>query len=104
MLQVAVERGLAQQVSAFRLARQQRLKLPLLRSALVALRLYSKGHKLARAAEALASRQLLSKALRRWMAAKVRIRQQSSFATYKLGVHSHGSACCVAPKSWMSLL
>ena len=69
MLQVALKSAFAQKVSAHRLAREQHL----LHGAFVALRLYNKGHKQARAAEAFASRQVLSKALQQWVAAKVRI-------------------------------
>ena len=60
MLQVAVARRIAQKVTAFGLDREQRLKVTLLRSAFVTLQLYSRGHKLARAAQALVSKQLLS--------------------------------------------
>ena len=72
MLQVAAARRLAQKVTTFRLDHEQSLKLTLLHSAFVALRLYSKGHRQARAAEAFAGRQLLSKALQQWVASKVR--------------------------------
>ena len=93
MLQVAVERGLAQRVSAIRLGHEQRL----VHSAFVSLRLYSRGHKLARVAETFAGRELLSKALRQWVAVRVRIWHPSQPAAENLGEHAHGPACCIPP-------